>query len=153
MLAKFSDFVNSDDCIGKITSKSIRLQSLVLRREFLMFYWFKIYAFLLPTKSVKLLVITTLITVDFFLFLTSFFFEYSWLRVVTFDISLTPLTQLLNGTIRCIEIFRNFNFTILDNSNSLLLTLIIKYSNKRLGIRSLIQVKYQLVKFIFNVYF
>jgi len=25
LLAKFSDFVNSDDCIGKITSKSIGL--------------------------------------------------------------------------------------------------------------------------------
>ena len=25
LLLKFSDFVNSDDCIGKITSKSIRL--------------------------------------------------------------------------------------------------------------------------------
>ena len=27
ILKKFSDFVNSDDCIGKITSKSIRINS------------------------------------------------------------------------------------------------------------------------------
>ena len=87
-------------------------------------------------KTVQLLVITTLIIVDF------------PSLSLSIDISLTPVTQLLKGETRCIEIFYNFNRTS-NNSTSLLLTLIMKYSNKRLRIRSLIQVKYQWVKFIF----
>ena len=34
ILPKFSDFVNSDDCMGKITSKSIRLQRVFSQKGF-----------------------------------------------------------------------------------------------------------------------
>ena len=33
ILQKFNDLVNSDDCIGKITSKSIRLQQFFYRKK------------------------------------------------------------------------------------------------------------------------
>ena len=32
ILPKFSDFINSDDCIGKITSKSMRLQPVFIQK-------------------------------------------------------------------------------------------------------------------------
>ena len=34
ILPNFSDFVNSDDCIGKITSKSARLQLFFIKKKF-----------------------------------------------------------------------------------------------------------------------
>ena len=34
ILPKFSEFVNSDDCIEKITSKSMRLQPVYIKRKF-----------------------------------------------------------------------------------------------------------------------
>ena len=33
IIPKFSDFVNSDDCIGKILSKSIRPQSVFIKKR------------------------------------------------------------------------------------------------------------------------
>ena len=33
ILPKFCDFVNSDDCIGKITSKSIRLKPVCIQTK------------------------------------------------------------------------------------------------------------------------
>ena len=33
ILPNFNDFVNSDDCIGKITSKSIRLKSVFIQKN------------------------------------------------------------------------------------------------------------------------
>ena len=34
MLPRFSDLINSNDCIGKITSKSVRLKKLLLKKRF-----------------------------------------------------------------------------------------------------------------------
>ena len=33
LLSKFSDIINSDDCIGKITSKSVRLQPFLIQEK------------------------------------------------------------------------------------------------------------------------
>ena len=33
LLPKFSDFISSDDCIGKITAKSIRLYPFLFRKR------------------------------------------------------------------------------------------------------------------------
>ena len=35
ILKKFNDFVNSDDCIGKITSKPIRLYPIFIKKNYL----------------------------------------------------------------------------------------------------------------------
>ena len=34
LLPKISDFINSDDCIGKITSNSIRLKPVLFKKRF-----------------------------------------------------------------------------------------------------------------------